>query len=182
MDTWDLLLHPVRLRLVWALSGGRISTTGELCDRLPDVPKTTLYRQVALLAAGGILEVAGEHRVRGAVERSFRLRLDRAAVPAEAGASMSVEDHRRGFTAAVAALLAEFGAYLDRPGVDPYADQVGYRDGVVWMSDGEVRAAYAEISGVIAANSGDGPGEGRRPRVLSIIQFPATEAPGEDID
>jgi len=49
MDTLDLLLHPVRLRIVHAMSGGRILTTSDLCTRLPDVPKTTVYRHVALL-------------------------------------------------------------------------------------------------------------------------------------
>jgi hypothetical protein len=40
---------------------------------------------------------------------------------------MSVEDHRQGFTAAMAALHAEFNACLDRDRSDPGADPVGYR-------------------------------------------------------
>ncbi|MFD0472222.1 helix-turn-helix domain-containing protein [Nonomuraea thailandensis] len=60
-----MILHPIRLRIMWALSGGRIRTTSELCESLPDVPKTTLYRHVGLLADAGLLEVAGEQRVRG---------------------------------------------------------------------------------------------------------------------
>src|SRR5450432_1850225 len=78
VDTIDLLLHPVRLRVVHAMSGGRTHTTSDLCARLPDVPKTTLYRHVGLLAEGGVLEVADEQRVHGAVERHYRLRRDRA--------------------------------------------------------------------------------------------------------
>src|SRR5664280_2305479 len=65
MDTVDLLLHPVRLRIVHALSGGRTLTTTELSGRLPEVSKVTVYRQVALLAEGGFLEVAGERRREG---------------------------------------------------------------------------------------------------------------------
>ena len=37
MDPVELLLHPVRLRIVHALSGGRVLTTAELGARLPDV-------------------------------------------------------------------------------------------------------------------------------------------------
>jgi hypothetical protein len=37
---------------------------------------------------------------------------------------MTREDHQRGFTAAMAALLAEFNGYLDRDGADPLADAV----------------------------------------------------------
>src|SRR5262245_3622859 len=114
MDALDLLLHPVRLRIVHALSGGRTGTTSDLCARLPDVSKASGYRHVGLLVEGGVLEVAGEERVRGAVERRYRLRRERAAIDAAAAASMSLADHRRGFAAAVAGLVAEFNAYLDR--------------------------------------------------------------------
>ena len=121
MDTLELLAHPVRLRIVHAMRGGRLLTTAELGARLPDVSKAMLYRHVDLLAAQGILEVAQEQRVRGAVERSYRLRQDRAAITPEAGAALSPDDHRRAFAAAMAALLAEFSAYLDRDDADPAA-------------------------------------------------------------
>src|SRR5687767_10526142 len=73
MHTADILLHPVRLRIVQALSDGRALTTSELCARLPDASKATVYRHVALLAAHGFLVVHGERRVRGVVERTYRL-------------------------------------------------------------------------------------------------------------
>ncbi|TVT61833.1 helix-turn-helix domain-containing protein [Amycolatopsis rhizosphaerae] len=177
MDTLELLLHPVRLRLVYALSGGRVRTTAELCASLSDVPKTTVYRHVGLLAEGGVLEVAGEQRVRGAVERHYRLRRDRAVIDAEAGASMSVDDHRRGFAAAMAALHAEFNAYLDRSGADPFADRIGYRQGVFWLSEDELTEMIGELRAVIASRSGNQPAPDRRPRLMSVIQFP-TEADG----
>ena len=44
------VLHPVRLRIMHAMSGGRVLTTSDLGARLPDVPKTTVYRHVGLLA------------------------------------------------------------------------------------------------------------------------------------
>ncbi|MBY8853690.1 helix-turn-helix domain-containing protein, partial [Saccharothrix sp. MB29] len=89
MDMLELLLHPVRLRIVWALSGDRVRTTTDLCVTLSDVPKTSVYRHVALLAEGGLLEVADEQRVRGVVERHYRLRRERAVIEPEAGAAMA---------------------------------------------------------------------------------------------
>jgi DNA-binding transcriptional ArsR family regulator len=107
------LLHPVRLRILHAMSGGRTTTTSELCARLSDVSKATVYRHVALLAEGGLLEVEGEQRVHGAVERRYRLHQARAVIDQDAAALMSLQEHRNGFAAAMAALLAEFNAYLD---------------------------------------------------------------------
>jgi DNA-binding transcriptional ArsR family regulator len=178
MDTVDLLLHPVRLRITYAMSGERTRTTAELCAALPDVPKTTVYRHVALLAEAGVLEVADEQRVRGAMERHYRLRRDRTAIAPEAGASMSLGDHRRGFAAAMAALLAEFDAYLDRPGTDPFADSVGYRQGTLWLSPDEVSELIGEFRAALVSRSANGPAPGRRPHLMSMIFFP-TGADGE---
>ena len=179
MDTVGLLLHPVRLRIVHALSGRRVRTTAALCASLPDVPKTTVYRHVGLLVDGGVLEVADEQRVRGAVERHYRLRRDRAAIDPAAGATMSLEEHRRGFAAAMAAVRAEFDAYLDRPGAEPFADLVGYRQGVVWLSDEELAEAAGELRAVLTTRAGNQAAPGRRPRLLSMIQFPTGEPPGQ---
>ena len=168
MDTVDLLLHPVRLRIVHALSGGRTLTTTELSGRLPEVSKVTVYRQVALLAEGGFLEVAGEQRVRGAVERRYRLRQDRPVVDGEVAAAMSLEDHRRGFAAAMAVLIAEFNAYLDRDGADPAADSVSYRQGTLWLSPDELAEMLEALQDRVASK----PAPGRAPYLLSAILFP----------
>src|SRR5690349_23867640 len=114
MDALELLGHPVRLRIVHAMRGGRVLTTAQLCAVLPDVSKAMVYRHVDLLTAGGVLEVAEERRVRGAVERHYRLRQDRASIDPATAASLSPDDHRRAFATAVATLVAEFNAYLDR--------------------------------------------------------------------
>src|SRR5688500_642643 len=100
MNVLELLGHPIRLRVVHAMRGGRMLTTSQLCARIPDVSKATVYRHVDLLAAGGILEVADEQRVRGAVERRYRLRQDRATIDADTIASLTLDDHRRGFATA----------------------------------------------------------------------------------
>src|SRR5436189_6180017 len=104
MEILDLIAHPIRLRIVHALSGGRTLTTGELCARMPDVPKASAYRHVGLLAAGGVIEAETEQRIRGAVERRYRLRRERAAIDSTTAASLSAEQPRRGFRAAPASL------------------------------------------------------------------------------
>jgi hypothetical protein len=81
----DLLLHPVRMRLVTELAG-RQMTPGQLAAALPDVPQATLYRQINRLLEGGVFEVVAEQVVNGATERTYavvgggdRLSLGRAA-------------------------------------------------------------------------------------------------------
>jgi DNA-binding transcriptional ArsR family regulator len=177
VNTLDLLLHPVRVRIVHAMAGGRIRTTSDLCARLPDVPKTTLYRHVGLLAEAGLLEVEGEHRVHGAVERRYRLRRELAVIDPDAAASMSLEEHRHGFAAAMAALLAEFNAYLDRPRADPAADSVGYRQIPLWLSQDELAGLISEIRGAIVSRMENEPAPDRSAYLLSPILFPTEEPP-----
>ena len=48
----DILLHPVRLRIVLAVANDEI-TTADLAERLPDVATATLYRHIATLLDKG---------------------------------------------------------------------------------------------------------------------------------
>lgn len=171
-----LLLHPVRLRIVHAMAGGRTRTTAELCEQLADVPKTTVYRHVGLLADSGLLDVVGEQRVHGAVERRYRMRGTRSHIGPEEAAGMTVEDHRRAFAAAVAALLAAFNGYLDTEDVDPAADSVGYRQVPLWLSPAELAEMIEELSAGIMARAGNEPAPERGLYLLSPIFFPIEKA------
>jgi DNA-binding transcriptional ArsR family regulator len=179
VDTLRLLLHPARMRLVHAMSGGRTRTTSDLCASLPDVSKATVYRHVGLLAEAGLLEVAGEQRVHGAVERRYRLNRARAVTDQGAAAAMSLEEHRYGFAAAVAALVAEFNAYLDREGADPTADLVGYRQVPLWLNRDELAALIGEMRRIIVSRTDNEPAADRSLYLLSPIIFPI-EAPAQD--
>jgi DNA-binding transcriptional ArsR family regulator len=181
VDTLELLGHPVRLRIVHAMRGGRTLTTAQLCARLPDVSKAMVYRHVELLTAGGILEVAEERRVRGAVERHYRLHHDRATVDPDLAASLSPDDHRRGFAAAVAALVAEFNAYLDRDNADPATDPVGYRQHAVWLTHHELTAMISELRNAIVPRLANPSTPDRTRYLLSPILFPSEE-PSTDTD
>lgn len=172
MPTSDLLLHPVRLRIVQAFLGDRTLTTSDLHAELPDVPTATLYRHVATLAEAGVLEVVAERRVRGAAERSYRLVVQAAAVGPDEAGRMDPDAHRRGFTTFVATLLADFDRYLERGDVDLARDGVGYAQAGLWLTDEEFAELVADLSAVLAARTGNRPAEGRRRRLLSTVLLP----------
>ena len=179
MDALELLVHPVRLRIVHAMRGDRTLTTSGLCALIPDVSKATVYRHVEALTVGGILEVAEEHRVRGAVERGYRLRADRASLDSEAvGASpqQRKEAYRHAFAVAMAALAAEFDAYLENPDADPLADLVGFRQHAVWLDPAELESLIADLRAAIAPRLANRPDCARGRYLLSPIHFP-TEPP-----
>ena len=172
VDTLDLLLHPVRLRIMHAMSGGRVLTTSDLCARLPDVPKTSVYRHVGLLAEAGVLEVAGEQRVHGAVERRYPLHRARAVIDEETAASMTLDDHRQAFAAAMATLLAEFNTYLGQEHADPFADSVGYIQVPLWLSEDELAGLINEVRSALMARRDNEATPDRSPYLASPILFP----------
>ena len=172
MTVLDLLLHPVRLRIVNAMSGGRTLTTAQLRARLKKIPQATLYRHVGMLVDGGILEVDGEVQVRGTVERRYRLSQERARITPDMARSMSLDQHRYAFASAMATLIAEFNAYLEQKGAKPFTDSVGYRQFALWLTDAERSALVAEVSAALLSRFRNEPSPERRPYLVSTILFP----------
>jgi hypothetical protein len=175
MATADLLLHPVRLRVVQAFLGDRALTTGDLRTELPDVPPASLYRHVALLVDGGVLAVVAERRIRGVFERTYVLRSSAASISLDELAKMTVEDHRHGFLVFVAGLISDFDRYLARGDIDLLRDEVSYRMLALWLSDHELAEMSKELFAVLQPRLTNVPKRGRKRRILSTILLPGSE-------
>jgi hypothetical protein len=89
---------------------------------------------------------------------------------------MNGNDHRQAFTAAMAALLADFNVYLDRDDARPFRDEVSYRQIVVWLSPDERSRLIADLTRVVVDLSRNTAGGTRAPYVLSPVFFPASPA------
>jgi DNA-binding transcriptional ArsR family regulator len=184
MATADLLLHPVRMRILQTLFDTDPLTTAQLRERLPDIAPATMYRHIAVLADAGVLEVVDEKRVRGTVERSYRVRDEHAVVDPAARAAMTREDHLRSFTTFVASLIGDFGRYLGHEDAEPHSDGVVYRQAAVWLSREEFAVLIEEIERAVVARIGQARDDGRIRHVISLVVVPdkpGTE-PGPDAD
>src|SRR5215831_13314363 len=149
MASADLLLHPIRLRILQAFLGGRPLTTSQLQTELPDVPPASLYRHVAKLADAGVLSIADERRIRGAVERTYRLETSRSTVKPEELAKLSADDHRSMFFTFLAAIIREFDLYLERGDIDLIRDGVSYGLSAMWLSDTEARKLARALNNLL---------------------------------
>lgn len=177
----ELALHPVRIRVLRVVGGGR-RTTREIAGLLPDVPQATLYRHLAVLARGGLLEVVEERRVGGTTERVYALPPGGAVLSGEALAEATSEDHGRYFTSFVSSLLAEFSRYLARERIDLAADGVGYQQVVLHLDDEEFAdfaRGFTELVQPLAANE---PRRGRTPRLLATVLMPVDTPTAEKDD
>ena len=172
MASADLLLHPLRLRIVQAFLGDQQLTTGQLLAELTDIPPATLYRQVATLTRAGLLLVVDERQVRGTVERTYALSLQDAQLDSDDLRAMTPDDHRRAFMGFVASLLADFDGYLASGEIDFERDGAGYRSVALWLTDDELTGLFTEIGAAVQARSTNTPVGGRRRRMLSTVLLP----------
>ena len=180
MASADLLLHPVRLRIVKAFLGDRALTTRQLAAELPDVPAASVYRHVARLAEAGVLHVVAERRVRGITERTYMLRLLAAQIQPGEVAAMSLEEHASAFLAYVAGLLGDFDRYFATEPESPARDGAGYRVAAMWLTDAELAEYQRDLVAISAPRLANGLGEGRRRRMLYTVMLPAPEDPGPE--
>lgn len=177
MSTADLLLHPVRLRIIRAFLGDRALTTIQLRDELPDVPPASLYRHIARLVDAGVLSVVSERRVRGALERTYVLRVAAASIDLQQLEHMTREDHRQAFMAFVAGLLGDFDRYLSHDDIDLLRDGVSYRMAGLWLDDAELIELGREITRVLQPRLANPPRPGRRRRIVGTVLLPGEDAP-----
>jgi hypothetical protein len=171
----DLLLHPVRLRIVKAFLGDRALTTRELAAELPDVPAASIYRHVARLAEAGVLNVVSERRVRGITERTYTLRIYAAQIQPGEIAEMSPAEHASAFLAYVAGLLGDFDRYLATEPGDLRRDGAGYRVAGLWLTDAELADYLRDLAAISLPRLANAPGHGRRRRMLYTVMLPAPE-------
>jgi AcrR family transcriptional regulator len=174
--TADLLLHPVRLRIVQAFLGDRALTTSALAAELADISPASLYRHVARLVDAGVLAIVAERRVRGAVERTYVLRVTAARITADQVEQMSADEHRQAFMAFVAGLLGDFDRYLARGDVDPARDGAGYSLAGLWLDDAEFAELQRDLARVFQPRAANPPKPGRKRRILGYVVLPGEEA------
>ncbi len=171
----DLILHPIRMRILVALSG-QACTVKQLAQALPDVPQTTLYRQVNILVEANLIEVMEERPVRGVVEKVYSTDTQKSALTVEELATWSKADHLRAFTALVTSLIVDFSQYLDTTD-DPLSQPLGYHKRPVYLNEDDLKA-FGQIIADFAQHSP----EGRQRFLLSTILMPATDAAQEESD
>jgi AcrR family transcriptional regulator len=182
MASADLLLHPVRLRIVKAFLGDRALTTRQLAAELADVPPASIYRHVGLLAEAGVLQVVAERRVRGITERTYTLRLYAAQIQPGEVAAMSLDEHASAFLAYVAGMIGDFDRYVATEPEDPQRDGAGYRVAAMWLTDDELAEYVRELSAISLPRLANPPGKGRRRRMLYTVLLPAPAEPGTETE
>jgi Fe2+/Zn2+ uptake regulation proteins len=168
----EIILHPVRMRIIQALAGGKRMTAQQLLDRLGDVPQATLYRQLKKMTDAGVLLVAEEIPVRGTLEKVYMLPEKGAEISDEELKQASAEDHLALFMQFAASIIGGYGRYLQQPDADLFKDGVSYRQISLYLTDEENVRLIRSIWDLLKKAANNEPNEQRRRRLFSVIGFP----------
>jgi DNA-binding transcriptional ArsR family regulator len=173
----ELIIHPVRLRIIQAFGPGRRLTAHELFAAVPDVARASLYRHLNVLLQAGVLRVAEKRPVRGVYERVFALEPGASNVgPPDYPTNIGASEHLRFLTRFLDLVRGDFERYLSRPGpTDLAADGVAYYQLPLYLSAEEFKSLVATLRAVLAPLMAQQPAPGRERRLLSIIAMPAAE-------
>lgn len=178
MNKADLIIHPIRLRIVRELSFAEL-TTQELSETLGDVPTSSIYRHLKLLLDGNLVEVTETRLVKGIQEKTYRL-VQPAILDSGDVANWTAEDHLRYFTTYALTLIHEFSGYIftaedEQGGLDFVADRVGYREVYLNATTEELDAAIGAINAALLPLLQNEAGLGRRKYKLATILHPMNE-------
>lgn len=167
----DLILHPVRLKIIQSLAGDKRLTATELLELNADIPQATMYRHLKILLDNGIVRVAEQNRIRGTVQIVYTLS-EQAILTPEDLQKASREEHMQYFVKFVAMLLDDFGNYLEADDIDLLRDGVGYRQNVVYLSDEEFIEFTESLAAVYREVLHNKPSKDRVGRFISTIIMP----------
>lgn len=169
----DLLLHPVRMRMILAAARRQEITAQQLVDELPDIPQATLYRNLKILAAAGILVVVKERPTRNTTERTYAFRPAGAFLSAEDLANAGPEDHMRQFTEYLGLLLGYYARYVSQTEkIDLLQDGVSFRLVPVSMNQEEAVAMVRALNAALIPFLQQKPGPDRKRYVLGVVTMP----------
>jgi DNA-binding transcriptional ArsR family regulator len=69
----DIMLNPVRMRIIQTIAGNKTMTATAIYEKINDVPRTTIYRHIKILLDNDILSVVSEQKIRGSLERTLAI-------------------------------------------------------------------------------------------------------------
>ncbi len=164
----EIIMNPTRQRIIQYLIIHGQGSTGEMLKELQDIPPASLYRHVKLLFDAGMIEVEKEERIRGAVEKTYRL-------VKNPDTEVNNQDIGAMFQTGLISLMTSFQKYFAQSGNDPVKDMLTFSNSTIMMTDEEFLDFLTRLSTIFGEAIQNKPGNGRKPRRLTLISSPNEE-------
>lgn len=167
----DIILHPIRMRIIKALIRGERMTAQQLQEVLQDVPQATLYRHLKKMTDAHVLTIVDEIPNRGTLEKLYMLPSKAAEISQEEFMQASADEHFSYFMNYIATLIGGYERYLNQD-FDLVKDGVSYRQYDAYLSEEENLELLYAIRDLINKAMSNEPDPSRKKRLISVIHFP----------
>lgn len=173
-DLNQVLMNPIRSRIIQYLSIHKEATAGILSELISDVPRTTLYRHINILMKSNLLIVVSEKKIRGSLEKTYALNIE--AISKE----NTVENATRNAYGFLMKIYADFDRYFEMNKNKPSSeiDLVFLSNISFLMSDEEFNTFLSELNQVMGKYLNNVQDGNRKQRSISFISSPV-ESEGE---
>lgn len=163
MNMAEVIMNPVRQRIIQYLMVHDKGTVKEIKSKLSDVPTPSLYRHVKILVENSVIVVAEENRIRGTVESVYQLNPNALVVEDEDGMGVQVS---------LMSICTAFAKYFASGHADPRKDMFMLTSCTLMMTDDEFGTFLKEINELAMKYISQEPTEGCRPRQVTLISSP----------
>jgi DNA-binding transcriptional ArsR family regulator len=171
LEKAELIIHPVRLRILQVLSGDPL-TTQEIAQHLSSVPVSSLYRHLRLLLQSDLVAISEVRLVKGIQEKVYELAQQPLLTQGDIVAATS-EDHLRFFTTNLMTLLQDFSGYVeDSTELDLGKDRAEYSESAYWADTEDLVAFQTTIEDALTLLIQNKKDVGRRKYKLALVMHP----------
>jgi hypothetical protein len=167
----DLLLHPVRMRIILAAAGRQV-TAQQLASELPDIPQASLYRNINALVTEGMLLVVQERRVHNTLEKTYALPDQGLMLTVEDLQNAQPEDYLRLFVQYLGLLLGYYVRYIQKGSVDFASDNVLFQMFPVYMSQAEAQELGQAVKAALLPYLKNEPSPERKRSIIGLMSLP----------
>lgn len=161
----EVMLNPVRMRIIQELATRQNITASELCEKISDVPRTTIYRHINILLDNNILSVVSEKKIRGSLERTLALNTG------EILKNNTIENASQSAWSFLMNRYARFHNYFSGENPDPGKDKIFLNTTVLMMNDSEFDQFLSELRDLLIKYNFE-VADGRKSRDISVISAP----------
>lgn len=165
MNISEVMLNPIRMRIIQVAAANENISASDICEKMPDVPRTTIYRHIKILIDNSILTVVAENKIRGSLERILTLNT------AEITKHNSLENATQNAFAFLMQQYAKFERYFSSEAPNPAIDRIFLNNTVLMLSDEEFDAFLKDLQQLLQKYSFEYD-KNRKARDISIISAP----------
>jgi DNA-binding transcriptional ArsR family regulator len=171
-STVDVILHPVRMRIIQTLINQKL-TANQLKELLHDIPQASMYRNLKKLVEAEVIHIVDEIPNRGTVEKVYSIHdPNKSILGVEQLSNLSKDEHMGLFIKFLANLMGEYERYLNQEKIDIVADGVSFRQASMYLSDEEYAEFSNELVAVYTKVLPNQPKKGRKRRTVATIIIP----------